>query len=72
MIKPLSHAEQLAWQRQCIMEDYQDTGDHGFQRFAVPRHTGGWVNPETKQLFVQPAAKLVVQSQKAPQYALAD
>lgn len=48
--KPLSQAKQLAWQRQCIMEDYHDqmgSAARDYQTPAAPRRIVGQAGQET-------------------------
>lgn len=71
-MKHFGYDEQIAWQRQCIMEDYQDTGGHGFGRFEEPHRIGAQVSQETRLRSVRSVARMAAQAQKAPRYALAD
>jgi|GEM_PF-2990974 len=72
MPKPVSRAEQLAWQRDCIMEDYHDLmGNvaHDHQTPAAPSRIVGQAGQETPQQFVQTAARTAAQAKKGRLYA---
>ncbi|MGG3884317.1 hypothetical protein [Brevibacillus panacihumi] len=70
--KPLDRDEQLAWQRECIMEDYHDqmgNVDRDYQTPVAPRRIVGQAGRETPQQSVQPAARTAAQAKTGRLYA---
>lgn len=70
--KPLDRDEQLAWQRECIMEDYHDqmgSVARDYQTPAAPNRIVGQADQETQRQSVQPAARKAAQAKKGRLYA---